>query len=192
MRIEATAIEGIVAITPPRFGDHRGYFSEVFKDGWFRENVADVTFIQDNESLSAQPGTIRGLHFQIPPFAQGKLVRCLAGRIMDVVVDIREGSPSFGKWLSQELSPENGMQLWVPAGFAHGFATLEPNSVISYKVTAPYSPQHDRGIAWNDPVIGIRWPFDERDMVLSDKDKTLPRLADLPSDFSYSAQQPKD
>ncbi|MGO7684930.1 dTDP-4-dehydrorhamnose 3,5-epimerase [Rhizobium ruizarguesonis] len=192
MRIETTAIEGIVAITPPRFGDHRGYFSEVFKDAWFRENVADVTFIQDNESLSAQTGTIRGLHFQIPPFAQGKLVRCLAGRIMDVVVDIREGSPSFGKWLSQELSPENGMQLWVPAGFAHGFATLEPNSVISYKVTAPYSPQHDRGIAWNDPAIGIRWPFDGRDMVSSDKDKTLPRLTDLPSHFSYSTQQPKD
>ncbi|MBC2803221.1 dTDP-4-dehydrorhamnose 3,5-epimerase [Rhizobium ruizarguesonis] len=192
MRIEISAIEGIVAITPPRFGDHRGYFSEVFKDAWFRENVADVTFIQDNESLSAQTGTVRGLHFQIPPFAQGKLVRCLAGRIMDVVVDIREGSPSFGKWLSQELSPENGMQLWVPAGFAHGFATLEPNSVISYKVTAPYSPQHDRGIAWNDPAIGIRWPFDERDMVSSDKDKTLPRLTDLPSHFSYSTQQPKD
>ncbi|MGO4117784.1 dTDP-4-dehydrorhamnose 3,5-epimerase [Rhizobium ruizarguesonis] len=192
MRIETSAIEGIVAITPPRFGDHRGYFSEVFKDAWFRENVADVTFIQDNESLSAQTGTVRGLHFQIPPFAQGKLVRCLAGRIMDVVVDIREGSPSFGKWLSQELSPENGMQLWVPAGFAHGFATLEPNSVISYKVTAPYSPQHDRGIAWNDPAIGIRWPFDERDMVSSDKDKTLPRLTDLPSHFSYSTQQPKD
>ncbi|MBY3024664.1 dTDP-4-dehydrorhamnose 3,5-epimerase [Rhizobium leguminosarum] len=192
MRIETTAIEGIIAITPPRFGDHRGYFSEVFKDAWFRENVADVTFIQDNESLSAQTGTVRGLHFQIPPFAQGKLVRCLAGRIMDIVVDIREGSPSFGKWLSQELSPENGMQLWVPAGFAHGFATLEPNSVISYKVTAPYSPQHDRGIAWNDPAIGIRWPFYERDMVLSDKDKTLPRLTDLPSHFSYSTQQPKD
>lgn len=192
MRIEATAIEGVLAITPPRFGDHRGYFSEVFKDSWFRENVADVTFIQDNESLSAQPGTVRGLHFQIPPFAQGKLVRCLAGRIMDVVVDIREGSPSFGKWLSQELSPENGMQLWVPAGFAHGFATLEPNSVISYKVTAPYSPQHDRGIVWNDPAIDIRWPFHERDMVLSDKDKMLPRLADLSSHFSYSAQQPKD
>jgi dTDP-4-dehydrorhamnose 3,5-epimerase len=192
MRIETTAIEGIVAITPPRFGDHRGYFCEVFKGAWFRENVADVTFIQDNESLSAQTGTVRGLHFQIPPFAQGKLVRCLAGRIMDVVVDIREGSPSFGKWLSLELSPENGMQLWVPAGFAHGFATLEPNSVISYKVTAPYSPQHDRGIAWNDPAIGIRWPFDERDMVSSDKDKTLPRLTDLPSHFSYSTQQPKD
>ncbi len=101
MRIETTTIEGIVAITPPRFGDHRGYFSEVFKDAWFRENVADVTFIQDNESLSAEPGTVRGLHFQIPPFAQGKLVRCIAGRIMDVVVDIRTGSPSFGNWLSR-------------------------------------------------------------------------------------------
>ncbi|AGS21361.1 dTDP-4-dehydrorhamnose 3,5-epimerase [Rhizobium etli] len=192
MHIETAALEGIVAITPPRFGDHRGYFSEVFKDAWFRENVADVTFIQDNESLSAQAGTVRGLHFQIPPFAQGKLVRCLAGRIMDVVVDIRVGSPSYGKWLSQELSPETGKQLWIPAGFAHGFVTIEPNSVISYKVTAPYSPPHDRGIAWNDPAIGIGWPFDEGDMVSSDKDKTLPRLADLPSHFSYSAQQPQD
>ncbi|TCU17543.1 dTDP-4-dehydrorhamnose 3,5-epimerase [Rhizobium sullae] len=192
MRLETTAIDGIVAITPPRFGDHRGYFSEVFKDAWFRENVADVAFVQDNESMSAQPGTVRGLHFQMPPFSQGKLVRCLAGRIMDVVVDIRTGSPSFGKWLSQELSPENGMQLWVPPGFAHGFATLEPNSVISYKVTAPYSPQHDRGIAWNDPAIGIRWPVEEQAMVLSDKDKALPRLADLPNHFSYAAKQPKD
>nr|ABG73088.1 RfbC [Rhizobium leguminosarum bv. trifolii TA1] len=110
---------------------------------------------------------------------------------MDVVVDIREGSPSFGKWLSQELSPENGMQLWVPAGFAHGFATLEPNSVISYKVTAPYSPQHDRGIAWNDPAIGIRWPFDERDMVSSDKDKTLPRLTDLQAIFPIQHSNPR-
>ncbi|NLS08121.1 dTDP-4-dehydrorhamnose 3,5-epimerase [Rhizobium sp. P32RR-XVIII] len=190
--IAFTAIEGVVAITPPRFGDHRGYFSEVFKDAWFRENVADVTFIQDNESLSAQPGTVRGLHFQTPPFAQGKLVRCLAGRIMDVAVDIRTGSPSFGKWISWELSPENGAQLWVPAGFAHGFATLEPNSVISYKVTAPYSPQHDRGVAWNDPAIGIRWPVDEKDIVLSDKDRSLPRLADVPSHFSYSRTHPKD
>ncbi|APO74658.1 dTDP-4-dehydrorhamnose 3,5-epimerase 1 [Rhizobium etli 8C-3] len=192
MRIETTAIEGIVAITPPRFGDHRGYFSEVFKDAWFRQNVADVTFIQDNESFSAAPGTVRGLHFQIPPFAQAKLVRCLAGRIMDVVVDVRTGSPSFGNWLSRELSLENGTQLWVPPGFAHGFATLEPNSVISYKVTAPYNPQHDRGIAWNDPAIGIRWPIDEKAIVLSDKDRTLPRLADLPKLFSYSAKQPED
>jgi dTDP-4-dehydrorhamnose 3,5-epimerase len=191
MRLETTAIDGVVAITPPRFGDHRGYFSEVFKDAWFRENVADVTFVQDNESLSAEPGTVRGLHFQIPPFAQGKLVRCLAGRIMDVAVDIRIGSPSFGKWLSWELTPENGTQLWVPPGFAHGFATLEPNSVISYKVTAPYSPEHDRGIAWNDPAIGIRWPVEEQAMVLSDKDKALPRLADLPNQFSYAAKQPK-
>jgi dTDP-4-dehydrorhamnose 3,5-epimerase len=154
--------------------------------------VADVTFIQDNESLSAEPGTVRGLHFQIPPFAQGKLVRCIAGRIMDVVVDIRTGSPSFGNWLSQELSPENGTQLWVPPGFAHGFATLEPNSVINYKVTTSYNPQHDRGIAWNDPAIGIRWPVDEKAMVLSDKDRMLPRLADLPNHFSYSAKQTKD
>lgn len=188
MRLETTAIRGIMKIVPPRFGDHRGYFSEVFKDGWFRQNVADVTFIQDNESLSAQAGTLRGLHFQTPPFAQGKLVRCLHGAILDTVVDIRTGSPTFGKWLQEELSQENGVQLWVPAGFAHGFVTRQPDSVISYKVTAPYSPDHDRGILWNDPAIGIDWSVDGDSALLSDKDKTLPKLADIPAYFSYSEQ----
>ncbi|MGO4351286.1 dTDP-4-dehydrorhamnose 3,5-epimerase [Rhizobium sp. RAF36] len=188
MRIETTTIEGILKITPARHGDHRGYFSEVFKDGWFRENAANVTFVQDNESLSAQAGTLRGLHFQTPPFAQGKLVRCLQGAILDVVVDIRQGSPTFGQWLGEELTPYNGAQLWVPAGFAHGFVTLAPNSVISYKVTAPYSPEHDRGVLWNDPDIGIRWPVQEADAVLSDKDRKLPKLADIPGHFQFSAQ----
>jgi dTDP-4-dehydrorhamnose 3,5-epimerase len=129
---------------------------------------------------------LRGLHFQTPPFAQGKLVRCLHGSILDTVVDIRAGSPTYGKWLQEELSQENGIQLWVPAGFAHGFVTRKPDSVISYKVTAPYSPDHDRGILWSDPAIGIEWPVDDGRALLSDKDKTLPKLADIPAYFSYS------
>ena len=188
MRIETTKIDGVLKIIPARHGDYRGYFSEVFKDGWFRENVADVNFVQDNESLSAQVGTLRGLHFQTVPFAQGKLVRCLRGRIFDVAVDIRAGSPTFGQWLGEELTPENGVQLWVPAGFGHGFATLEPDTVISYKVTAPYSPANDSGILWSDPDIGIVWPVAEADAILSDKDRKLPRLADIPAYFQYSAQ----
>jgi dTDP-4-dehydrorhamnose 3,5-epimerase len=186
MRIETTAIEGILRITPGRHSDHRGYFSEVFKDSWFRANVADVTFVQDNESLSSQAGTIRGLHFQTPPFGQGKLVRCLNGVIVDVVVDIRSGSPTYGRWLEQELTPENGEQLWVPPGFAHGFATLKPNSVISYKVTAPFNPEHDRGIRWTDSDLGVKWAVADEYAHLSDKDKMHPGFADLPDYFTYS------
>ena len=185
MKIGALPLAGLTKITPTRLGDHRGYFSEVFKDGWFRENVADVTFVQENESLSATVGTVRGLHFQLDPFAQGKLVRCLAGRIFDVAVDIRLGSPTYGQWYGCELSMENGEQLWIPTGFAHGFATLVPDCVISYKVTAPYSAVSDRGLLWNDPEIGIEWPMPLDNAVLSDKDKVQPRLADLPPSFKY-------
>ncbi|WP_026372171.1 dTDP-4-dehydrorhamnose 3,5-epimerase [Rhizobium sp. 42MFCr.1] len=185
MKIGALPLAGLTKITPTRLGDHRGYFSEVFKDGWFRENVADVTFVQENESLSATVGIIRGLHFQLDPFAQGKLVRCLAGRIFDVAVDIRLGSPSYGQWYGCELSNENGEQLWIPTGFAHGFATLVPDCVISYKVTAPYSAVSDRGLFWNDPEIGIEWPVPVDSVVLSDKDKVQPKLADLPPSFKY-------
>ncbi len=183
MKFIETEIPEVKKIVPKRFGDNRGYFSEVFKDAWFRENIADVTFVQDNESLSAETGTIRGLHFQTNPFAQGKLVRCIGGALLDVAVDIRHGSPTFGKWVSSVLSAENGEQLWVPAGFAHAFATLEPNTVISYKVTAPYSAENDRGVLWNDPAIGIEWPVEEP--VLSEKDKVQPLLADLPEYFQY-------
>ncbi len=185
MKIGALPLAGLTKVTPTRLGDHRGYFSEVFKDGWFRENVADVTFVQENESLSATVGTVRGLHFQLDPFAQGKLVRCLAGRIFDVAVDIRLGSPTYGQWYGCELSMENGEQLWIPTGFAHGFVTLVPDCVISYKVTAPYSAVSDRGLLWNDPEIGIEWPMPVDNVVLSDKDKVQPRLADLPPCFKY-------
>jgi len=131
MKIEILPLAGLTKIIPTRLGDHRGYFSEVFKDGWFRENVSDVAFVQENESLSATAGTVRGLHFQLDPFAQGKLVRCIAGTIFDVAVDIRVNSPTYGKWYGCELSMENGEQLWIPTGFAHGFATLVPDCVIS-------------------------------------------------------------
>lgn len=187
MNIEQTEIPDVVRITPQRFGDDRGYFSEVFKEQWFRENISDVGFIQDNQSLSAKVGTIRGLHFQTNPSAQGKLVRCLAGALYDVAVDIRHGSPTFGKWVGVELTPENGEQLWVPPGFAHGFATLKPDTVILYKVTAPYSPENDAGLIWDDPDIAIVWPVDPVDVTLSDKDVKLPCLAETPAHFVYSA-----
>lgn len=184
MQFEAFSIFGLKKVIPTRFGDSRGYFSEVFRSEWFRENVADVEFVQDNESLSAQAGTVRGLHFQTEPFAQGKLVRCIRGRLLDVAVDIRTGSPNFGQWAAVELSPENGEQLWVPAGFAHGFMTLVDNTVISYKVTAPYSAANDRGVKWDDPAIGINWPKLEG-CVLSDKDAKQPLLSELPEYFTY-------
>ncbi|MCS4091856.1 dTDP-4-dehydrorhamnose 3,5-epimerase [Rhizobium sp. BK176] len=184
MNIEILPLAGLTKITPTRLGDHRGYFSEVFKDGWFRENVADVAFVQENESLSAAAGTVRGLHFQLDPFAQGKLVRCIAGTIFDVAVDIRVNSPTYGQWYGCELSMQNGEQLWIPTGFAHGFATLVPDCVISYKVTAPYSAVSDRGVSWNDPEIGIEWPVPLDNVVLSDKDRIQPKLADLPP-FKY-------
>jgi dTDP-4-dehydrorhamnose 3,5-epimerase len=185
MEFEPLELAGVVKITPRRIGDERGYFSEVFRDAWFRETIADVTFVQDNQALSQHAGTVRGLHFQLEPMAQGKLVRCDAGRIFDVAVDIRTGSPTFGQWVGVELSARNGDQLWVPAGFAHGYATLEPASIIHYKVTAPYSPQHDRGLQFDDPSIGILWPVDPAKAVLSQKDRAQPKLSDLPVCFTY-------
>lgn len=184
MHLEELKILDVKKIRPARFGDSRGYFSEVFRRAWFRENVSDVEFVQDNESLSAQAGTVRGLHFQTPPSAQGKLVRCTQGRLLDVAVDIRTGSPTFGQWAAVELSPENGEQLWIPAGFAHGFMTLVDDTVISYKVTAPYSSAHDRGVKWDDPAIGTEWPG-ANGIVLSDKDAKQPLLSELPDYFTY-------
>ena len=179
MELKRFDLEGPALITPKRLGDARGYFAETFKDDWFREHVADVVFVQDNQSLSCETGTIRGLHYQAVPFEQGKLVRCLAGAIFDVAVDIRPRSPTFGRWIGVELTPDNGDQLWVPAGFAHGFCTLAPDTVVFYKVTAPYSREHDRGVAFDDPDIGVVWPIDLASAVLSDKDKVQPSLASL-------------
>lgn len=187
MKIESLPLAGLAKITPTRLGDNRGYFSEVFKEKLFRESVADVSFVQENESLSAAVGTVRGLHFQLQPFEQGKLVRCVAGRVFDVAVDIRVGSMTYGQWYGLELSRQNGEQLWIPAGFAHGFATLEPYCIISYKVTAPYSAVSDRGLLWSDPAIGIVWPLPLENAILSDKDKLQPTLAELTPSFQINA-----
>lgn len=172
-------IPGPALIKPKMFGDNRGYFMEAFKAEWFSDNIEPVTFVQDNQSLSAQVGTIRGLHYQAAPFAQGKLVRCLKGAIFDVAVDIRPGSATFGQWIAETLTAEGAEQLWVPEGFAHGFCTLTPDTEVFYKVTRPYSAPHDRGVAFDDPEIGVRWPINIKAAVLSDKDKVQPALASL-------------
>jgi dTDP-4-dehydrorhamnose 3,5-epimerase len=177
-------VDGPMEIAPRKIADERGYFSEIFRLNTFAERVPGIEFVQDNQSLSVGRGTIRGLHFQSPPAAQGKLVRCLAGRLFDVAVDIRTGSPTFGRSIAVILSPDENNQLWVPPGFAHGFCTLEPNSVISYRVTDYYSPENDKGLAWDDPVIGVDWPAVADPETLSAKDRSQPSLAELPAYFS--------
>lgn len=178
----------VTLLKPRRFGDDRGWFSET----WSRRAAAAVgitdEFVQDNHSLSRQVGTLRGLHFQTPPDAQGKLVRCSAGRIRDYAVDVRRGSPTYGRHVSAELTAANGWQLWVPAGFAHAFVTLEPDTEVIYKVTAYYAPQSDGGLRWDDPDIGIDWPLPPGGPVLSPKDTTLPRLAEFDSPFPYDGE----
>ncbi|MEM1380213.1 MAG: dTDP-4-dehydrorhamnose 3,5-epimerase [Pseudomonadota bacterium] len=181
------AIQDVVLVEPKRFGDHRGFFSETFHAARYEEAGIDGPFVQDNHSLSREQGVLRGLHFQVDPSPQGKLVRCTAGRILDVAVDIRHGSPTFGHHVSAELSSENGHQLWVPVGFAHGFVTLEPDTEVQYKVTGYYDPNADRGLAWDDPDLGIDWGLDGAEPILSDKDTKHPRLADLSAYFTYSA-----
>lgn len=184
MEFRAFPIDGPFEIRPRKIEDDRGYFSEVFRLNEFVDRAGRVEFVQDNQSLSGRPGTVRGLHFQLKPAAQGKLVRCLAGRIYDVAVDLRIGSPTFGQSISLELTPEENNQLWVPVGFGHGFCTLEANSVISYRVTNYYSAENDKGVAWDDPEIGVAWPpIADRD-TLSAKDRRQPGLADLPPYFS--------
>jgi dTDP-4-dehydrorhamnose 3,5-epimerase len=160
-------------------GDSRGYFMETFKEADWRPIVGDRPFIQDNQSLSAEAGTVRGLHYQMPPFAQAKLVQALRGRILDVAVDLRRDSPTFGRHVALELAAGDGRQIFVPAGFAHGFMTLEPGSMVGYKVTAPYEPASERGIAWDDPELAIAWPAELRaSAVLSARDRQWPRLRD--------------
>jgi dTDP-4-dehydrorhamnose 3,5-epimerase len=188
MQFRAFDIDGPIQIVPRKHEDHRGYFSEIFRLNSFAEHVGPVTFVQENQSLSNAPGTIRGIHFQTPPMAQGKLVRCVAGRLLDVIVDLRQGSPTFGRWVSVILSPQDLNQLWVPVGFGHGFCTLEPNSIISYRVTEYYSPEHDKGVAWDDPEIGVDWPSIADPETLSGKDREQPRLADLPAYFSMEGR----
>jgi dTDP-4-dehydrorhamnose 3,5-epimerase len=183
MQVEETAIPAVKIVTPKKHGDARGFFSEVYNRADWDKAGLELTFVQDNHSFSAAAGTLRGLHFQTPPFAQDKLVRCTRGRILDVAVDIRRSSPTFGRHVAVELSAENWRQLLIPAGFAHAFLTLEPDVEVLYKTTAPYSAANDRGVAWDDPAIGIVWPALPGGPVLSDKDRRLPRLEDAPDLF---------
>ena len=170
-------------IRAPRFSDPRGYFAETYVRRDFVAAGIANEFVQDNESLSLRPGTVRGMHFQIPPFAQAKLIRVLSGRIFDACVDLRRSSPRYGQHATVELSAETGDQLFVPPGFAHGFCTLEPDTTVLYKVDAVYSAEHERGIAWSDPALAIAWPVGTAAAILSAKDAALPPLRDLPVHF---------
>jgi len=186
MLFERTAIPDVVLITPAKIEDTRGYFMETFRVDLFEAEVGRFPLIQENRSFSVEVGTVRGLHFQLEPRAQGKLVSCTAGALLDIAVDIRNGSPTYGKFVTARLSADNACQLWVPVGFAHGFCTLTPDTVITYKVTDYYSPEHDRGLLWDDPAIGINWPVEPGKAVLSDKDRKQPRLTDLRTNFVYA------
>ncbi len=185
MQIRDTDIDGVKLIVPLRHRDPRGYFCEVFREDALRSHGIDVPFVQENHSYSAAAGVLRGLHFQTPPMAQAKLVRVAAGAILDVAVDIRHGSPSFGRHVAVELSAADGHQLFVPEGFAHGFCTLLPDTEVLYKVNRYYSPEHDRGVLWSDPALAIGWPALDGEKLLSDKDRRHPRLAELPAIFRY-------
>ena len=178
--IRDTALPEVKLIAPRRFDDARGTFCETWSRAAWQAAGIDADFVQDNQSLSRAAGTVRGLHYQVAPVAQGKLVRAIAGAIFDVVVDIRRGQPGFGRIATAVLSAENGLQLYAPPGFAHGFCTLEPDSEVIYKVTAPYSPAHERGILWSDPDLAIPWPVAPDVAVLSDRDRLHPPLAAMP------------
>jgi len=183
MKIERLSIPDVVLITPKLFRDDRGFFSEVWNEKLFREAGIAADFVQDNHVLSREAGVLRGLHFQLAPVAQDKLVRCSRGAILDCAVDIRRSSKTFGRHVTARLSGENWQQIFVPKGFAHGYVTLEPDTEVLYKVSAYYSPQHDKGIAWDDPALGIDWGLEGRAPILSPKDKMQPKLADAPQLF---------
>lgn len=189
MKIRTFDIEGILLIEPKRHHDMRGFFCETYNAAELQDHGIEVQFVQDNLSLSTGAETVRGLHFQSPPFAQSKLVRVVRGAIFDVAVDIRKGSPTFGKHIAVELSAENALQLFIPEGFAHGFATLRPLTEIAYKVSAPYSHDHDHGIFWDDPSLRIRWPISTDKAILSPKDASLPVLREITSPFDYSERE---
>ena len=179
------SITGLKLIVPKRFSDARGYFQETWSDRVYREQIGDIAFVQDNLSLSFRKGTVRGLHFQKPPFAQGKLVRVSRGSIFDVAVDIRKGSSTYGLHVGVNLDATLGGQFWIPPGFLHGFCTLEDDTEVCYKTTDYYSPSHDAGVVWDDPDLAINWPVDKNSVVLSEKDAKLPRFRDLPPFFKY-------
>lgn len=173
------ALREVIEVVPDRFGDARGYFSEVYNKAVWSENGIAVDFVQDNQSLSAMPGTLRGLHYQLAPFPQAKLVRVVRGAVFDIAVDIRSGSSTFAQWVGLELTADKGNQLFIPAGFAHGFLTLEPQTEVFYKVSDYYSREHDRSIRFDDPDIGIDWPDIAGQPILSDKDRAAPLLSEI-------------
>ena len=185
MEVEQTALDGVLILTPKRFCDPRGFFAESWNAKRQSDAGIDIDFVQDNHSISTQVGTVRGLHFQAPPHAQAKLVRCGRGCLFDVAVDIRRGSPTFGQWVGEELSFENGKQLLIPAGFLHGFVTRQPDTEIVYKCSDYYSPECDGAVRFDDPDIGIDWGLNEAEAVLSDKDSAAPFLKDFDTPFTY-------
>jgi dTDP-4-dehydrorhamnose 3,5-epimerase len=185
MQIRSLDIEAVKIITPAKHGDHRGFFSETYNKAALADAGITTDFVQDNQSLSAQKGTMRGLHFQTPPFAQAKLLRVVRGAVFDVAVDLRRGSPSYGRHVSAVLSAEEWNQILVPAGFAHGFMTLAPDTEVIYKVSNYYAPECDKGLLWNDPALGIDWPLPAGGAVLSDKDTKQPLLAAFDTPFEY-------
>ena len=186
MRISDLAIPGVKLVEPVLHRDERGYFMESFRQSAITEAGGPTAFFQDNHSLSTARFTVRGMHFQIPPHAQAKLVRVVRGAVVDVAVDIRTGSPSFGRSIAIELSAENRRQLLVPAGFAHGYCTLEPDTEVIYKVTAYYDPRAERGLAWDDPEVGIPWPASAEAAILTERDRAWPRLREVADFFPYS------
>jgi len=185
MEVRHLDLPDVALVIPRRIEDGRGSFAETWNDRAFRERVADFGFVQDNHSRSSHRGTVRGLHFQKPPAAQGKLVRVVRGAVLDVAVDIRRGSPGYGRSITVRLDATEGAQLWMPPGFLHGFCTLEDDTEVLYKVTADYSASHDAGVRWNDPDLAVIWPVGSTDAILSDRDRNHPRLRDLPDYFVY-------
>jgi dTDP-4-dehydrorhamnose 3,5-epimerase len=189
MQIASLAIPEVKVLRPKRHGDPRGFFSETYNKRTLGAAGIHLDFVQDNHSFSADAGTVRGLHFQTPPFAQDKLVRVVRGRILDVAVDLRRGSPTFGRHVTAQISADEWNQILVPVGFAHGIVTLDPDTEIIYKVTNYYSAVHDKGVRWNDPALEIKWPVAESDAILSEKDRNQPLLRELQTFFIYETKE---
>ena len=183
MKFVNTPIEGLVIIEPTVFEDDRGYFSESYNKKKFEEAIGEISFVQDNESKSSK-GVLRGLHFQKPPYAPAKLVRCIEGKVLDVAVDIRDGSDTYGKHVSVELTAENKKQVFIPRGFAHGFLVLSESAIFGYKVDNSYAPAHDAGICWDDPTLNIQWGFNESEVLVSEKDVKLPFFSEFETPFT--------
>ncbi len=188
MKLVPSGLPDIIEIRPVRHGDARGWFSETFRADVLSSAGLEPDFVQDNESFSASVGTLRGIHYQLPPFAQTKLVRVITGAIFDVAIDLRRSSPTFGQHVTATLTAEEGNQLLVPVGYGHGFLTLRPDTLVAYKVSAPYSPDHERSIRWDDPALGIDWPLDEIEPTLSARDAAAPLMHDQDDLFEMSAE----